>query len=111
MAVQRTQRGTTATEAARATAEYAKYAEAGGEPLSISFLRISRIPPFNPCDDPAAVQIFAAREQIGLWQCKERSAAQPQPKRQERPRNTRNTRKQAGNPFPFLFRVFRVFRG
>src|SRR6266487_3961507 len=61
----------TATEVARVTAEYAKYAEAGSEPLSISFPRISRIPRFNPCDDRASVQIFAAREQIGLLQCKE----------------------------------------
>ena len=34
------------------------------------------------------------------------SAAQPQPRRQEQPRNTRNTRKQAEQAFPFLFRGF-----
>src|SRR3989454_10894050 len=71
-------RSTAATEAARVTAEYAKYAEAGTEPLSISFPRISRIPRFNPCDDRAAVQIFDACEQIGLLQS---SPAQPEPKR------------------------------
>src|SRR3989442_13045802 len=43
----------TATEVARVTAEYAKFAEAGSEPLFISFPRISRIPRFNPCDDRA----------------------------------------------------------
>ena len=38
----------TAIEAARATAEYAKYAEAGRENLSISFPRASRISRLRP---------------------------------------------------------------
>src|SRR5438094_5930544 len=42
---------------------------------------------------------------------KSHSAAGPQSKRQEQPRNTPNTRKQAGKQFPVPFRVFSVFRG
>src|SRR5437870_11128007 len=42
---------------------------------------------------------------------KDHSAAGPQSKRQEQPRNTPNTRKQAGKQFPVPFRVFSVFRG
>ena len=40
----------TGTEAARATAEYSKYAEADSENAFHSFPRISRISRFNPCD-------------------------------------------------------------
>src|SRR5438552_1111766 len=42
---------------------------------------------------------------------KAHSAAGSQSKRQEQPRNTPNTRKQAGKQFPVPFRVFSVFRG
>jgi hypothetical protein len=57
--------GTSWTGTEFLTAEYAEYAEAGREYAFLSFPRISRIPRFNPFDDRASVQIFAACEQIG----------------------------------------------
>jgi hypothetical protein len=68
---QRMQRGGAATVAARATAEYAEYAKAGRESLSISFPRIWRIPRFDPCGGCAPSQFFLAGEQIGLLHCRE----------------------------------------
>src|SRR5213593_330357 len=60
------QRGRAATETARATAEYAEYAEAGREKASVP--RVSRILRFNRCGGRAPVQIFAVREEVGLLQ-------------------------------------------
>ena len=70
---ERTQRGRAATEAARATAEYAKYARAGREPLFIPFPRIWRIPRFNPLS-PTLSPLVPRRERetsamVGVSRC------------------------------------------
>ena len=59
---QGTQRGKAATVAARATAEYAEYAEAGRETLSIPFQRIRRIPRFDRCGSCCPDPILRGRQ-------------------------------------------------